>query len=138
MRSIVRLLKLLLRRRSPPRELFVHEDDWGQIEVLPASCAAWCAQEIARLSTFAAEHEAPGGNGWTDMYVRQPAPKALAGLAIPFDDAVMAMAQFADRQAPRRISLRDSILGHQQEIVAVGMRLGNLLPHQGTWNASKT
>ena len=70
---IVRLLKLLVRRRSPPRELFVHEDDWGQIEVLPASCAAWCAQEMARLSAFAAEHEAPGGNGWTECTcVRRP------------------------------------------------------------------
>ena len=89
---IVRLINLLMRRRSPRRELFVHEDDWGQIEVLPASCAAWCALEMARLGAFAAEHEVPGGSGWTDMYVRQPAPKALAGLAIRFDDAVKAMA----------------------------------------------
>jgi hypothetical protein len=89
---IARLLNLLLRRRPPRRELFVHEDDWGQIEVLPASCAAWCAQEMARIDAFAAEHRAPDGSGWTDMCVRQPAPDRLANLAIPFDAAVTAMA----------------------------------------------
>jgi hypothetical protein len=36
-----RLLNLLMRRRLPRRELFVHEDDWGQIEVLPALLADW-------------------------------------------------------------------------------------------------
>ncbi len=89
---IARLLNLLLRRRLPRRELFVHEDDWGQIEVLPASCAAWCAQEMARIDAFAAEHQAPDGSSWTDMLVRQPAPERLAGLAIPFEAAVGAMA----------------------------------------------
>jgi hypothetical protein len=89
---IARLFNLLLRGRSPRRELFVHEDDWGQIEVLPASCAAWCAQEMARIDAFAADHQAPDGSGWTDMLVRQPAPERLAGLAIPFEAAVAAMA----------------------------------------------
>jgi hypothetical protein len=89
---IVRLFNLLMRRRSPPRELFVHEDDWGQIEVLPASCAAWCAQQMARIDAFATEHRAPDGSGGTDMLVRQPAPERLASLAIPFDAAVAAMA----------------------------------------------
>lgn len=88
----MRLLNLLMRRRSRPRELFVHEDDWGQIEVLPASCAAWCAQEMARVDVFAAEHRAPDGSGWTDMYLRQPAPTPLASLAIPFDAAASAIA----------------------------------------------
>jgi hypothetical protein len=88
---IVRTLNLLLRRRLPRRELFVHEDDWGQIEVLPASCAAWCAQEMARIDAFAAEHRAPDGSGWTDMLVRQPAPERLANLAVPFEAAVAAM-----------------------------------------------
>jgi hypothetical protein len=89
---IVRLLNLLMRRRSPPRELFVHEDDWGQIEALPASCAAWCAEEMARIGAFATEHRAPDGSGWTDMYLRQPAPTPLASLAIPFDAAASAIA----------------------------------------------
>ena len=89
---IMRLLNLLLLGRSPRRELFVHEDDWGQIEVLPASCAAWCAQEMARIDAFAAEHRASDGGGWTDMVVRQPTPERLAGLAIPFEAAVGAMA----------------------------------------------
>ena len=107
---IARLLNLLLRRRPPRRELFVHEDDWGQIEVLPASCAAWCAQEMARIDAFAAEHRAPDGSGWTDMFVRQPAPDRLAafghslrgrggsdGGALPPFDAVVS-GTFSDPQ----------------------------------------
>lgn len=69
----------------------MHEDDWGQIEVLPASCAAWCAQEMKRLDAFAAEHEAPGGSGWTDMYVRESPPAQIADLAIPFAAALDAL-----------------------------------------------
>ena len=88
----MRLLNLLMRRGSRPRELFVHEDDWGQIEVLPASCAAWCAEEMARIEAFAAEHRAPDGSGWTDIYLRRPAPTPLASLAIPFDAAASAIA----------------------------------------------
>ena len=88
---MLRLLNLLTRRRSPRRELFMHEDDWGQIEVLPASCADWCAQELARIGAFAAQHEAPDGSGWTDMYVRKPGPATLESLAIPFGEAVDAI-----------------------------------------------
>jgi len=88
---MLRLFNLLMRRRSSRRELFVHDDDWGQIEVLPASCTVWCAQEMGRLGTFAAEHEAPGGSGWTDMYVRRKPPAQIADLAIPFAAAVDAL-----------------------------------------------
>jgi hypothetical protein len=88
---MLRLLNLLMRRRSPRRELFVHEDDWGQIEVLPASCAEWCAREMGRLDAFAAAHEVPDGGGWTDMYVRDKPPAQIADLAIPFAAAVDAL-----------------------------------------------
>jgi hypothetical protein len=47
---------------------------------------------MARIDAFAAEHQAPDESGWTNMLVRQPAPERLAGLAIPFDAAVAAMA----------------------------------------------
>jgi hypothetical protein len=86
-----RLFNRVIGRKPPARELFVHEDDWGQIEVLPVACRAWCEQEIARIAAFAARHAAPDGMGWTDMYVRQSAPVALESLRIPIDAAASAI-----------------------------------------------
>ena len=86
-----RLFNRVLGRQRQVRELFVHEDDWGQIEVLPAACRAWCEKEIAHIAAFAAAHSAPDGAGWTDMYIRQSAPVDLASLRIPFDTAARAL-----------------------------------------------
>lgn len=74
-----------LRRRNggQRRSLFVHEDDWGQIEVLPAACAGWCTHEMARIRAFSATHVAPGDSGWTEIYVREAPPLGLADLALP-------------------------------------------------------
>jgi hypothetical protein len=82
-----RLFNRVFRRARAPRELFVHEDDWGQIEVLPAACAAWCEAEIARIDRFGRDHASPDGAGWTDLYIRSTAPVALESLRIPFDAA---------------------------------------------------
>jgi len=74
-----------LRRRSGAqhRSLFVHEDDWGQIEVLPAACAGWCTHEMARIRAFSAAHVVPGDGGWTEIYVREAPPLGLTDLALP-------------------------------------------------------
>ena len=54
--------------RRARRELFVHEDDWGQIEVLPAECADWCAHEAGRArGVRGGARDHPDGSGWTDM-----------------------------------------------------------------------
>jgi hypothetical protein len=82
-----RLFNRMLGRGRAPRELFVHEDDWGQIEMLPAACAAWCEAEIARIDRFARDHASPDGAGWTDMYVRPAAPLTLESVRIPFGAA---------------------------------------------------
>ncbi len=84
---IRRLINRVLGRGSAPRELFVHEDDWGQIEVLPAACEVWCEAEIARIDRFARDHASPDGAGWTDLYVRPAAPVTLESVRIPFDAA---------------------------------------------------
>lgn len=87
-----RLLDLRIWQAKTRRELFVREDDWGEIEVLPASCAAWCAAELARIDAFARAHLAPEGPGWTDIYVRETAPQSLAALALSFEHASRALA----------------------------------------------
>jgi hypothetical protein len=86
-----RLFNRVLGLQSATRELFVHEDDWGQIEIVPAACRAWCEQEIARIEAFAAAHAAPDGAGWTDMYIRQSAPVALESLRISPEAAAQAL-----------------------------------------------
>jgi hypothetical protein len=45
-----RLFNRVLGRSRAQRELFVHEDDWGQIELLPVACRAWCEQNWLRGS----------------------------------------------------------------------------------------
>ena len=86
---------LLPAKQAPPaaasRQLFIHEDAYGDIEVLPASVADWCAQEISEIAIFSARHKAPDGTGWTDIYVRKPAPAGIASLAIPLAATVEAL-----------------------------------------------
>ncbi len=81
------------KRGSARRELFVHEDDWGQIEVLPSACAAWCEDEFSRIAAFSAAHREPHGYGWTDVYRHPQPPRTLADIRMPFDDATRALAQ---------------------------------------------
>jgi hypothetical protein len=81
------------KRGSAGRELFVHEDNWGQIEILPSACAAWCEAEFLRIAAFSAAHREPHGYGWTDIYRRPPPPRTLADIRMPFEDAARSLAQ---------------------------------------------
>lgn len=56
---------------GPVREIFLEEDEYGEIEVLPAAMADWCAGEFRKIAAFADAHQAPGGVGWTDIYLRR-------------------------------------------------------------------
>lgn len=62
--------------------VFFHEDDCGLIELLPRANAARCQQQLTQKDDFAAAHEAPGGIGWTDMYVVPPPDVPLSTLEI--------------------------------------------------------
>lgn len=63
------------------RTIFFHEDDYRQIELLPASAWAYCQQEMGAVEDFAAAHTVPGG--YSDIYLRQSEPLLLT-LALPF------------------------------------------------------
>ena len=65
------------------REIFLDEDEYGEVEVLPAAMAEWCGEEFRKIAAFAEAHQAPGGMGWTDIYLRPPAPRPFADLKIP-------------------------------------------------------
>ena len=79
--GILRRLRALF--ASPERVLFVEEDAWGEIEVLPVTNADWCREELRKISEFSDEHRAPGDAGWTDIYIRKPPPLPFADLNLP-------------------------------------------------------
>jgi hypothetical protein len=59
---------------------FFHEDDYRQVELLPASDREHCLAEVGRIDEFAAAHQ--DGAGFTEMYVRGEVPHTLASLGI--------------------------------------------------------
>lgn len=64
-------------------EVYFHEDDYCQQELLPLAAIEFCRQQISEIDDFAAAHQAPGGVGWTDMFVREESPQPLVKLRIP-------------------------------------------------------
>src|SRR5690349_19766961 len=90
-----RLFNLLRSRPAsdavPADELFIDDHVVGGLEILPASAASWCRQQFQKIAEFAAEHVAPNGAGWTDMYVRPAPPKSVADLKLLWDPAVAAL-----------------------------------------------
>lgn len=53
--------------------LYIHEDDWAMIDLVPVENAAEAARSAVEADAHAEAHRAPGGVGWTAMYV-VPAP----------------------------------------------------------------
>lgn len=69
--------------------LYIHEDDWAMIDLVPVENAADAARVAAEADAHAEAHRAPSGVGWTAMYM-VPAPSVplrVRGLTV---DAVRA------------------------------------------------
>ena len=62
------------------REAYFHEDDEGQVQLLPLDNLQHCLQQMGQQQAFADAHQS--GAGWTEMYVREAAPSGLASLGI--------------------------------------------------------
>jgi hypothetical protein len=65
------------------REVFFHEDDYCQIEVLPLENLRSCLEQAGAIEEFAAHRT---GAGWDAMYVRHENPITLETLRIPLAD----------------------------------------------------
>ena len=63
-------------------ELSFHEDDYCQIELLPAESESFCLSEVKAIAAFSERHGAPEGIGWTDIYVRKENSIPLSRLGI--------------------------------------------------------
>ena len=60
--------------------VYFHEDDYCQVEVLPATARSYCLAEMGHIGEFAdAQWD---GTGFTDIYVRGEPPQPLASLGI--------------------------------------------------------
>jgi len=64
------------------REIYFHEDDYCQQELLPREALAFADAEIKKIGEFANAHRAPDGAGWTDVYVRQKPPVNFRALGM--------------------------------------------------------
>jgi hypothetical protein len=98
--------------RAPADRLFIDDDVVAGLEILPASCAAWCRDQMAAIAAFARAHEAPNGAGWTDAYVRPPPPRRVADLAMPLAPAVAAL----DGLLPRIAEVVTGSTGNPQRV----------------------
>jgi hypothetical protein len=59
------------------REIYFHEDDYCQAEILPIGAWDHCQEQLKEIDEFSNAHESPDGMGWTDIYVRSEGPTEL-------------------------------------------------------------
>lgn len=62
------------------REAYFHEDDEGQVQLLPLDNLQHCQAQMGQQQAFADAHQSRAG--WTEMYVREAPPSKLASLGI--------------------------------------------------------
>lgn len=65
------------------REVYFHEDDFCQIEILPLSNLEFCLQQAGLIEKFSEEHTE--GAGYNDIYIREENPHKLSDLNITAD-----------------------------------------------------
>ena len=64
-------------------EIYFHEDDYCQIEILPVENFGFCLQQAGLIDEFAEEHRS--GGGYTDIFVRDTNPTSIYSKRIPTD-----------------------------------------------------
>lgn len=62
------------------REVYFHEDDYCQLELVAAADADFCLRQMRQIEAFSNEHR--DGEGWNDVLVRSAAPTPLSSLGI--------------------------------------------------------
>jgi hypothetical protein len=72
-------------------EAYFHEDDYCQIEILPASNWNYCVSQLQKIGRFSDNHF--DGVGWTDMQLRGESPQQVKSLNINVKDLVSSLRQ---------------------------------------------
>jgi hypothetical protein len=76
------------------REIYFHEDDYCQQELLPREAAGFAGEELKKIQAFSEAHRAPGGLGWTDLYIQHEAPVELSTLKIDREELAEIVSAF--------------------------------------------
>lgn len=85
-------------RRSSPKSVFYHEDEYLQIEILPTENLNRLQKEAQEVADFSKKHKS--GEGYTDMYVRQEAWISLSHRRIQADELEQILISFTHLRAP--------------------------------------
>ena len=64
------------------REIYFHEDDYCQQELLPREAFAFAEAELKKIGEFANRHRDPEGAGWTGLYVRPKPPVSFRAVGM--------------------------------------------------------
>ncbi len=67
------------------RSVHFHEDDYCQIEILPAQNWEFCSHQLGQIEDFSEQHRASDGMGWTDVIARSQEPDSLASIGLSAD-----------------------------------------------------
>lgn len=67
---------------SQGTKVFFHEDDYGAVELLPVGAWVHCEQQLGRIAEHDVKHRAPGGVGWTSIYIREDSPVSMVELGL--------------------------------------------------------
>jgi hypothetical protein len=76
----------ILQSAFAKREIYFHEDDYCQQELLPHDVLAYAEAEVKKIAEFANAHRAPDGFGWTDIYRRENPPVTFHSLGMKKED----------------------------------------------------
>jgi hypothetical protein len=68
------------------REIYFHEDDYCQQELLPREALSFAETQVKQIAEFADTHLAPGGIGWTDIYRRKEPAVGFRTLGMKKED----------------------------------------------------
>jgi hypothetical protein len=101
----------IFKSTKPVREIYFHEDDYCQQQFLPAAASEAAVAELAAIGQFSEAHRAPGGMGWTDIYVRSGETVGFGTLGVhrdTFDARLVARMPRYDRVFTGYSSHRES------------------------------
>lgn len=59
------------------KTIFFHEDDYRQIEIIPAENYGFCKTQMGDIERFADNHLVENGSGYTDIFLRGENPVPL-------------------------------------------------------------
>jgi hypothetical protein len=81
----------ILQSAFAKREIYFHEDDYCQQELLPREALSFAEAQVKQIAEFGNAHLAPDGIGWTDIYMRKEPPVGFRRLGMKkeeFESAV--------------------------------------------------